>query len=296
MTLGAAAYAALRATGWPALRRRRRGAIFCFHNVVEGPVAHADTSLHLPVTRFARLLDWIAADYRVLPLNELLERVRQGEAVGGLASLTVDDGYTGFLRLGLPVLRSRQLPATMFVVSGAAASPAPFWWDLAGAQGRLTDRSRQAALTEWAGRGDRVVPGLGLRQSALPPDLMPADWKAIVKVMGPDLAIGAHTASHCNLTAVSPETVATEFQEANRAIREALGVEPTIVSYPYGLTSPPVADAAPRAGYRFGVQLGSDGVLANTDSYRIPRINVPATATAGQLACWATGLRWNKPR
>lgn len=296
MTGSQRAYQVLRWTGWPASRRRSRAAIFCFHNVVDGPVVDADASLHLPVEHFGQLLDWIQDAYHVVPLAELLDRATRSQAVGGLAALTFDDAYVGCLRLGLPLLSDRGLPSTLYVVSGAADHPRPFWWDLAGANRRLTDDTRTAALTRWAGRGDAVQAGLNLEARSIPTDLWPAPWSMISAAGGPSLTIGCHTTSHPSLTALSAEQLTEEFSVSRHAIGDHLGSLPTTVSYPYGLHNAVVRARALDAGFTFGLALGSDPISGAVDPFAVPRINVPANVTAEKLECWAAGLRWNKPR
>lgn len=296
MTLSQSAYRALRGTGWPALRRRHRAAVFCFHNVVEEAQAAADSSLHLPVDHWIRLLDWMAETYEILPLENLLERSHRGQSVGGLAAITVDDGYRGFLRLGLPALVARRLPATLFVVSGSAETPTPFWWDLAGAQARLDNRFRQEALTRWSGQREAVIGGLGLEAKVLPSDCLPADWETLSRASGEGLTFGCHTKTHPNLTAIGEAAVAEEFESSMASIADRLGIGIDTVSYPYGLVDRAVRERAKAAGFRFGLALGSEPLIAGADPFAIPRINVPANVTVEKLECWATGLRWNKPR
>jgi peptidoglycan/xylan/chitin deacetylase (PgdA/CDA1 family) len=291
----ALAYRAVAATGWPAARRRSRGAVFCFHNVVAEPVARADTALHMPLVRFRELLDWMTDAYRIIPLAELIGRARERAPVAGLAAITADDAYEGFIRIGLAELRSRGLHATVFVVTDAAAQPKPFWWDAAAASGKLDAASRDLAVHRWAGDGEVVGRELTLESIEAPPVLLPAPWELLRSARSPLVEYGAHTCTHVNLTKVAGDRVSWELTAARSAMESALDTKPALVSYPYGLVDATVAAAARDAGYDAGVALGSASLRPGVDPFRVPRINVPAGVTPGTLACWAVDLRWNRP-
>ena len=131
--LTALAYSALDALGLPALLRtlRRSALVLCYHNIVadHGADDPGDTlGLHLLLSRFREQVEWLSSRYRVLPLTELLQRLRAGRPTESLAAITFDDGYTGTISNAWPVLRTLKLPATVFVVAGAEPTTG-FWWD-----------------------------------------------------------------------------------------------------------------------------------------------------------------------
>jgi len=289
------AYRAIAASGLPALRRRSRGAVFCFHNVVAEPVAQGDAALHMPIGRFQELLDWITDDYEVIPLPELVGRARRGTSVARLAAITADDAYESFIRIGLPELRSRGLHATVFVVSDAAAVPKPFWWDAAAASGKLDPATRDLAVHQWSGQSDVVCREIGLDSTEVPRSLLPASWELLRSARSPLVEYGAHTQTHINLTRVPAGRLARELTAPRADMEYALGIVPRLVSYPYGLVDASVVSATRDAGYDVGLALGSASLRPGVDPFRVPRINVPAGVTPGTLACWAVDIRWHRP-
>ena len=132
---GRLVYRGLTALQLPKLRRAvsRRATVFTFHGVVaDAHVGRGERSLHIGETAFARYVEWISANYAVVPLGELVDRARRGGPLRGLAALTFDDAYVGVFRHAVPVLRRFALPATVFAIEGASARPAPLWWDVLG--------------------------------------------------------------------------------------------------------------------------------------------------------------------
>jgi peptidoglycan/xylan/chitin deacetylase (PgdA/CDA1 family) len=289
-----AAYKLTVASRLPAWRRRKGAAIFAFHNVVpdDCELANSDRSLHLALSAFQDHLAVIQSGYTVVALQEIADRIARGDPVDGLAALTFDDAYRGVLLYALPLLARRGLPATVFVVSGAAAAPAPFWWDLLGASGAVPPAVRNAALVELRGDRDAVLERFPATAGAVPPPLLPATWLEVrAAARDGGVAIGSHTVTHRNLAALAARAVREELERARAEIGAAMGSPPSAVSYPYGLHNDDVVSSAKNAGYRAGVTMRFGLATLNSDPLMLPRVNVPAGISTAALECWAAGIR-----
>lgn len=293
------AYRVASAVGIPkALRRVRDGAcVFCFHNIVNpSEVGLGDTSLHMARDDFERTMDWMTHAYTVVGLDELGKRIRDGRSTSGLAAVTFDDAYEGFIRNGLPVLARHGLPAAVFVVSEAAEAPSPFWWDQLGAAGSLSDSVRETCLTDHRGVASEILADLERDAVPVPPlpqAFLPATWSRIADAVGgcSDLMVGSHTLTHPNLTRASSAELQRQLQVSRVALSERLGLLPVVISYPYGLHDARVQEEARACGYELGLTLDRGLARAGADPLAIPRLNVPAGAGVEALECWAAGLR-----
>lgn len=288
------AYRLAIATRYPSYRRRRAGAaIFAFHNVVpdEWHPEGCDVSLHVPLSAFQDYLAVIADGYKVVPLAEIADRVRRRRSVDRLAAITFDDAYRGVLRFALPALANRQLPSTVFVVSGAAAAPAPFWWDLLGGNGGLPAPVRTRAIGPLLGDRQAVLAEHPAAERAVPDFLLPATWRDVRGAASTGVTIGSHSVSHRNLAALDTDGIREELERARAEIGAALGSAPADVSYPYGLHNDAVLEAARRAGYTAGVTMRFGLATRQADPLALPRINVPAGISVPALECWAAGIR-----
>jgi peptidoglycan/xylan/chitin deacetylase (PgdA/CDA1 family) len=78
---------------------------------------------------FEQHLEVLRARLRVMPFCDLPEALRRGELRKGAAVITFDDGYADNLVTAKPLLAKYELPATVFVTTGAIASGQEFWWD-----------------------------------------------------------------------------------------------------------------------------------------------------------------------
>lgn len=322
MSVKGLVYGSLRGFGMTALaRRRNRAVIFCFHNVVsDADAGRGEASLHLPLSRFRAIIDWMSHAYRIAPLDEIGRRLVDGRSLAGIAALTFDDAYLGVLRHALPYLAERGLPSSLFVVPEMADRPRPFWWDVLAERRELTDARRQECLVTLAGDHERILPqGVGLAALGAGPDrgaaghdvtsppaedsayggdpardMHPGRWDDILAARGP-VTIGSHSLRHRNLTRLSDADLLDDLVASRQRIAERTGVEPGLVSYPYGLFDERVVRAAAEAGYDVGTRLSYGLVRAGAPRLALLRVNVPAGVDVSALESWAVGWRLRKP-
>ncbi len=65
--------------------------------------------------------------------------------------------------------------------------------------------------------------------------------------------IGAHSSSHCHMTACSDSQLDSELRDSKHYLEDLIGRPVTTLAYPYGSSSMRVRDAALFAGYQLGV-------------------------------------------
>jgi peptidoglycan/xylan/chitin deacetylase (PgdA/CDA1 family) len=98
--------------------RRQRLAILCYHGVSLDDEHLWDPYLYMKPSdieaRFARIRE---GGYSVLPLNEAIERLYQGDLPEKSAALTFDDGFHDFYCQAYPLLRKYELPATVYLTT-----------------------------------------------------------------------------------------------------------------------------------------------------------------------------------
>jgi peptidoglycan/xylan/chitin deacetylase (PgdA/CDA1 family) len=283
------AYQVLTHSGLARWSRRAGAMVYCYHNVVtddlEGSVG--EPSLHTGVTRFGQQVEWIKRAFTVVPITELVARIRSGRSVTRLAVITFDDGYAGVVRHAIPVLRAADVPFTIFPVIDAATNLRPFWWDvIGGGQGHR----RAEWIVSMQGDHDQIV-GTDVNAADLPSDLWPASWEMLRSASGADCTIGVHSVTHRNLTTLAPDVIDWELRQSRSRIEEELGVVPQILSYPYGKCDATVRAAAERAGFAAAFTLERNVLRMGTEPFTCPRVDIPARIPHPNFVCWASGLR-----
>ena len=260
---------------WGRRAQGDRVAILAYHNVVPDDLAPSgDRSLHLPLTSFQEQLDVLQGHFDIIGLDELhLAGSGRPRAV-----ITFDDAYRGAVTLGLAEIRSRRLPATVFVCPGRLGGEG-FWWDRLATGDGLPPDIRARALHEFQGREDLIgeqFPG----QSTLNEMLEPATAEELRAALGEGVTLASHTWSHPNLARIGADLRRRELERARQwlLVSGLPGVLPHHLSFPYGLWSEEVRRDAEATGYSwlYRVEGGLTSIRTNGVSHVIPRINVPA--------------------
>src|SRR5262245_26357200 len=89
-----------------------------FHNVVADTVDPFDRAVErAPVNRFARDLDFLAARYDIVGLDDSLNEGDGAHRARPRLVLTFDDGFAGVHDVAWPLLRARGLTATVFLLT-----------------------------------------------------------------------------------------------------------------------------------------------------------------------------------
>jgi peptidoglycan/xylan/chitin deacetylase (PgdA/CDA1 family) len=187
-----------------------RPPVLMFHAV--GDVAVDPFDLYVTPGRFAAQLAALTRlGLRGVSLAELGDAVLRGDA-GGLAAITLDDGYADVLTHALPALRRHGFGATFYAVSGQLGGANV--WD-------PPPRRR----------------------------LMTADELRGLRAEG--FEVGSHTASHPRLAGLDQAALRREVAGSRAALAEVLGEPPRTFCYPYGSADAAAARAVADAGYAY---------------------------------------------
>jgi len=106
----------------------RSAAILRYHAIcgAEGH-AYADPAICISPGAFEQHAAYLAAEYTVLPLPEIVDRLRNRRPLPrNCVAITFDDGYADNLEAAR-VLNRHQLTATFYITAGCMAGGEPFW-------------------------------------------------------------------------------------------------------------------------------------------------------------------------
>lgn len=216
----------------------------------------------LPTAVFERQMRHVARNYRVLPLEDLVERLQRGGLPRNALAITFDDGYRDNLTHAAPILSRLGLPATIFLATGFIGTAEVPWVDRL-AQG-LKKSPVDAVRTPW---GDELdLTGVAARLHALAQTLahfkrvpdeerhraleallaalgvtdqrgfknLMLSWDDVHALRGLGFTIGAHTVNHPILSRVTPQRAWTEILGSRTMIESACGAAPRAFAYPNG--------------------------------------------------------------
>jgi peptidoglycan/xylan/chitin deacetylase (PgdA/CDA1 family) len=315
-----------RRAGVGALARRangRRLLVVCYHGVRADAAADRHWLL-VPQRAFARQIEYLAACYRCLPLDEAFGELQEGRLQGPTACVTFDDGYLNNRTEALPVLERFRVPAVVYLPSGLidrGELPWPTRLELAfrdtpagtvdlsrlglGAQrlGTAADRARVGreavlalkqlsddAATE---RLDELRALLGESTTARGPSWQMMTWHDVRAVgRGGLVTFGAHTVEHRILSRLGDADVEREIGDSVRAVGAATSALSRTFAYPNGRVidfDARAQGAARRAGCIAAVSTIEGLNDAAVDSYALRRLSVGQHMALDEFALRAAG-------
>lgn len=229
----------MQATGLGQRQRGDRGVIALFHRVDD---ALGDNPISCTVAEFAAYCDFFRDHFEVVPLSEIVQRVRDDRALDRTLAITFDDGYWDNEAVAAPLLEERGLPACFFIATNFIGSQRVPWWD-----------SELSIASRWM------------------------NWDQVRSLHNRGFEIGAHTLNHVDLGKVSTETAAVEIRGSKARLEEVLSQEIDLFSYPYGRRhqiTETARDLVREAG--FLCCLSAYGGLVNraADPYRVRRVPI----------------------
>jgi peptidoglycan/xylan/chitin deacetylase (PgdA/CDA1 family) len=222
------------AAGVPVLaarRQRNKLAILMFHGIEAKPLSPPCSHV-LDVATLRRELKFVRRHFRVLPLEEALERLRAGTLPDRAVALTFDDGTRNLATHAAPVLRSLGLPAAVFLVTGPMGTDEALW----------PDRLWLVFARTTAPDIDLTEVGLGVRSLRTAADR--GEAYAVTVECFKDLPDGERVARLESLVAaLDPETIADagpfrllSWDEARTLARDA-----GVTLHPHSVTHPILA-------------------------------------------------------
>ena len=286
----------VRTVGSRVSRRRGRALVLAYHNVVPaGERARGELSLHLPQRAFGEQLDFIGAEFDVVPLQAITRPRPPGSR--DAVAITFDDAYRGAMTAGVEELARRALPATVFVAPAFVGGRA-FWWDmLASADGALDDARRARLLEDLRGDHASILSQARANSWSIDEELPPharvateADIAAAVARGA--ITLGAHSWSHPNLARIDEAKLRHELDAPMPWLRERFGSAAlSWLAYPYGSSSAAVRAAAARAGYEGALAIsGGWHRPGEAPAHAIPRLNVSAGLSLDGFVLRAAGV------
>lgn len=252
-------------------------------------------------TGFAAQLDVIGSLFNVLPLAEAVRRLRAGQLPARAVCITFDDGYANNCEVALPVLKSRDMPATVFVAPGFLSGGRMFndtvieavrrasceldltregfgRYELPDDSARIRAIAAILPVLKYLPQAERMRRAAAIAErvgAELPDDLMMTE-EQVRRLHGEGIGIGAHTVNHPILANVDEATARREIVESKSRLAEMIGAPITTFAYPNG---GPARDYTARdvmlareAGFELAVSTAWGAATAATDPLQIPRI------------------------
>lgn len=279
--------------------RSGRFSVLLYHRVLEAadPLLPAEPD----AATFDAQLRTLSSVFNVLPLQEALDRLRDGSLPARSLCITFDDGYRDNLEVAVPILKRHGVVATFFIATGfldggrmmhdsvieTVRRLAPGTYDLEWlglGQRRIVDTASRAALIgaivgavkylPFAERRDTCERFAALSPTPLPADLMMTS-RQVQELASTGMHIGAHTHDHPILNRLDAHTAQEQIMRNVEALTRLLGKPPQLFAYPNGKPSldygPEHVKLVRGAGFGAAVSVSFGTVSRDSDHFQIPR-------------------------
>jgi peptidoglycan/xylan/chitin deacetylase (PgdA/CDA1 family) len=264
-----------------------------------------DPDNDMPIDLFEEQMHFLRKNCNVISLDHLYDRIVNHEPIEPRTVLiTFDDGYRNNLVNAAPILKKYDLPAIIYLATGYIENGDPQWIDelysyfrhrksdrlelpgLGGldlsskkeekkAYGLLKRRLIESAMEERRLLLVQVKRQLGSTSIS---EKLTLSWEDLGRILRdlPDLAVGAHTESHADLTRLDPAHAAAEIENGVLDLERNLGLRPKHFSYPYGRWNDQVRNQVEKAGLHSAITTEPiPAITAVSDIYALPRIDAP---------------------
>ena len=264
--------------------------------------------------QFREQLKWLKRHYAPLRFDEWQQATARGRRPPRNAVLlTFDDGYDDNYRIAFPILREVGLSAMFFLATGHIDDGRPYAYDWlvymllnTGAESfeapelgfdapvpvpprhdREGRRRLAATLLLKLKHADeaversfqhRLMAEWGMPRDTAHADCRPMNWDQVREMHAGGMEIGSHAVTHRMLRKLDDGELAGELEGSRRRLREELGADCTVISYPVGGTlayDARVMAAARAAGYRVGCgYIGGARTLTPVDAFELGRLPI----------------------
>lgn len=292
--------------------RRGKLSILIFHRVLPepDPLFPDEVDAH----RFDLVMGWIKEWFNVLPLDEAVERLRQGNLPARAAAITFDDGYADNHEIALPILQRHGLSATFFIAVGFLnggrifndtvvetvrrcqkplldLTPLGFGqYDLRSLEARrqaIPALLNQIKYQPLAQRLETVHVIAEIANVDLPNDLM-MTTQQVKSLHQAGMGIGAHTVHHPILARLDTGEAEREIVDSRDFLQELLCEPIKLFAYPNGKPETDYrcqhVEMARRLGFKAAVSTAWGVARRDRDLFQLPRF------TPWERPRWRFGL------
>lgn len=182
---------------------------------------------------------------------ESFHKVVGNPEAGNSLAITFDDGFVNFRDRAWPLLKDHGFSALLFVVADHVGK-----------------------TNAWPGCNDPRIPIFPL-----------LDWDSLGRLVEEGVEIGSHTSTHRNLTELSQNEIEDELAGAAERIRNELGVEASVLAYPFGLMGEMIVETA-RRYYSAACTTELRTLKFYEDPLRVPRLDAYYLRNPRWLDAW----------
>ena len=217
--------------------------------MVTNPGSDIEIRYACPPKLFAKHIKFLRHNgYNLISLEDIAEFFGGGTQIPANAVVvTFDDGFRDNYENAFPILQHYGVPATIFLTSGLMGKT-----------------------------------NLWLARNGFPEKKM-LTWSQVKEMNSAGISIGAHSASHVQLSQLPTAMAKAEIEGSKKTIEDHLGRPVDYFAYPYGQSNEEVRELVEEAGYVLACSTRAGFNNYDTNKYKLLRIEVFGTDSIWKL-------------
>lgn len=219
----------------------QRASILMYHSVGENKAFFT-----VRPQNFERQLKFLKRhNFTMLPLSKLVSKLNTKSDISKTVVLTFDDGYQDNYEHAFPLLLKYQMPATIFLATGAIGSTV-----------KNSEDIEFSMLTK--------------------KEIQEMEKSKLVEFM-------PHTREHVPLTELSLPDAIEQIESSRKNVEELTGKEASLLSYPKGRYTGYLVDYLKEHNWLGAVTVNEGLVTSKSNQFTLPRNSVDSTTTFTQF-------------
>ncbi|MEA5115726.1 MAG: polysaccharide deacetylase family protein [Geobacteraceae bacterium] len=108
----------------------RKSVVLMYHRVLPSIAAGqivVQPGMYVSNTTFENHIEYLNRCYKIVFIDELVDKILNNEYLGGYCALTFDDGWLDNYTNAFPILKKHHVPATIFLATGFIGAEKLFW-------------------------------------------------------------------------------------------------------------------------------------------------------------------------
>lgn len=288
-----------------------KAVILTYHRIIADPYSQPyfiQHGMYVTPATFEKHILFIKKKYKVIFLDDLVDKIKKGDDIGRYCAITFDDGWLDNFKEAYPILTKYRVPATIFLATGFIGTNRLFWPEqfcyllehfmtsklvLSEAPPsfyRLTEEMNSFSTSDRAVYFEKAIEVLKsylpdereeilhyLRQKCtlnfIPRQIV--NWEETREMYKSGLIrFGAHTDNHVILDQVPCQIVDDEISKSREEIEKRLGEKIRTFAYPNGNHNEEIRAILITNGFDAAVTTCKDFVDYKTTIMQLPRIAI----------------------
>lgn len=211
--------------------------ILTFHRIInpEDVSYPIEEGMYVRPDNFNRIINYLSNEFEIISVDELISRIAiRSKLNSKTVVLTFDDGWRDNYLNAFPILKSHNIPATIFLPTFYINKNDLFWTDkliihhflsVGTAHSKVLSPSTQKMILKYKNYNIDKINNFIKELEKKNGDIYPKsrsflNWDEIIEMSGHNISFGSHSHQHHNLTKLSNEEITSDIKTSLATLKK----------------------------------------------------------------------------